>query len=136
MKWKCGIYLFDLKQYRASKWHKKCNESLIPKNSLNSTKWGKKTEINHNKIIPEWEYNIIRRMYLYLSIPSIFLCQSTPFITQPKCTVLIDTKFKGASPTCCGTSAPFSGTQKCQASKMKCRWKAIIIRLLHLLSYL
>jgi len=40
-----------------------------------------------------------------------FLCQSTQFITQPKCTVLIDTKVKGASPTCCGTVYHFQGAK-------------------------
>jgi len=38
------VKVCDLKEYTKSKWHKKCNEPLISKNSLNSSKLKKKLQ--------------------------------------------------------------------------------------------
>jgi hypothetical protein len=51
------VIVFDLKDYTASEWHKKCNEPLIPKNSLNSSKW--KKELNSITIKQFQKENII-----------------------------------------------------------------------------
>jgi hypothetical protein len=48
------------------------------------------------------------------------------FIAPTKYTAFIIMDIEGASPECFGTSAPGSGTTKCESLKSSGYWKAVI----------
>jgi hypothetical protein len=53
-------------------------------------------------------FKVVRSMHFFKSVYSVFISPSKPTI------LIICKRYKGVSPSCCGTSVPYSGRRGCQ----------------------